>query len=97
MTKAEYWQQHINAWQESGLSQPKYCEKNDIKQNTFYYWRKQLAPLQTKTKKLIPVTIAHSVTARLLLGSQVAIELPADQLPDLLLALRDRGLLYAAS
>ena len=36
-----------------------------------------IGPLQTKIKKLIAVNIAHSVTTKL----QVAIELPADQLP----------------
>ena len=45
--------------------------------------------------KCCPATIINSVTARLLLSAQIAFELPADQLPDLLLALSDRGLLYA--
>jgi hypothetical protein len=97
MTKAEIWQQHISAWQKSGLSQLAFCKQHDIKQHNLQYWRKRLAAPVDKPKTLIPVTIARTAPARLLLGSQVAIELPAENLPDLLLALRDRGLLHAST
>jgi len=97
MTKADIWQQHITDWQESGLSQLAFCKQRDIKQHNLQYWRKRLAVPIDKPKTLIPVTIARSAPARLLLGSQVAIELPTENLPDLLLALRDRGLLHASS
>ena len=97
MTKAEIWQQHIKAWQESGLSQLEFCKQQNLQQHNLQYWKKRLAPTVDKPKNLIPITIARSATARLILGTQVAIELPTEHLPDLLLALRDRGLLHAAA
>ena len=33
--KKEYWQQHLNDWKQSGLSQSKYCRLNNIKPTTF--------------------------------------------------------------
>lgn len=97
MTKVENWQQHITAWQESGLTQLAYCKQKNIKQHNLQYWRKRLVAQVDNPKKLIPVTITRSASARLLLGPQVVIELPSENLPDLLLALRDRGLLHASS
>jgi len=97
MTKATIWQRHITAWQESGLSQLAYCKQQNIKQHNLQYWRKRLATSADKPKTLNPVTITRSATARLHLGSQVAIELPSENLPDLLLSLRDRGLLHASA
>lgn len=97
MTKAEIWQQYINDWQGSGLSQVEFCSRHNIKQHNFQYWRKRLTAPADKAKTLIPVTITRSSSARLILGPQLAIELPTDNLPDVLLALRDRGFLHAAT
>jgi hypothetical protein len=38
---AAYWQQHIDQWQGSGLSQPKYCQANDLTYHRFVYWRRK--------------------------------------------------------
>ncbi len=97
MTKTEYWQQHIKDWESSGLTQAIYCLQNDIKQNTLYYWRQKLTPRVNKPKKLIPITVHSATPARILLGSQVAIELPVENIADLLLTLKDKGLLHASS
>jgi len=97
MTKLEHWQQHIIDWDKSGLTQAAYCAQKNIKQNTFYYWRLKLSPRVHKPKKLIPVTVNSATPARILLGSQVAIELPVEDIADLLLTLKDRGLLHASS
>ena len=40
---ASYWQQHIDALQESGLTRKAYCERNQIKISTLDYWRHQLS------------------------------------------------------
>lgn len=97
MTKAEIWQQHITAWQDSGLSQVVFCNQQKIKVHNLQYWRTRLATPAAKPNRLIPVTITRSAPARLHIGYQVSIELSSEQLPDLLLALRDRGLLNAAT
>jgi hypothetical protein len=95
MSKIEYWQQHIKAWQESDLSQIAYCTSQDIKVHNLTYWRKRLS--SPSRNKLIPLEVPVPSTVRLILGSQVVIELPADHVADILVSLRDRGLLHAAS
>ncbi len=37
-----YWQKHIRSWQQSGLSQRRYCGENAISVSTFYYWHRKL-------------------------------------------------------
>tara|TARA_R110001583_G_scaffold92911_2_gene235628 strand:+ start:194 stop:493 length:300 start_codon:yes stop_codon:yes gene_type:complete len=99
MTKPEQWQQHLNLWRESGLSQTAFCQQHNIAAHNFQYWRKRLSPktdsANTKNKALIPIMVTSSAPARLRLGAEVIIELSTEALPDLLVALKDRGLLYA--
>ncbi|MFT6097744.1 MAG: hypothetical protein ACJAYF_000277 [Arenicella sp.] len=95
MSKKEYWQQHIKAWQDSGLSQVAYSTSQDLKVHNLTYWRKRLNV--PSPSKLIPVRIPASTTVRLILGSKVVIELPTNHVADVLVSLRDRGLLHAAS
>ena len=35
----EYWQSHIDAWQQSGLTRAAYCKHNDLNLQTFAYWK----------------------------------------------------------
>ncbi|WP_419637505.1 IS66 family insertion sequence element accessory protein TnpA, partial [Thiolapillus sp.] len=40
---APFWQPHISAWQQSGLTQKAYCEQQELRYSTFGYrcqpWR----------------------------------------------------------
>ena len=38
----QIWQEHMNAWEKSGLSQKAYCNEQGIKLATFGLWRKRL-------------------------------------------------------
>ncbi|MBL1277569.1 MAG: hypothetical protein COB30_015915 [Ectothiorhodospiraceae bacterium] len=40
--KCEFWQKHINAWQQSKLSQKHYCQQHDLRVANFGYWRTRL-------------------------------------------------------
>ena len=44
--KARYWQQHMEAWQASDLTQPAYCQQHTISLAAFGYWRTRLKKLQ---------------------------------------------------
>jgi hypothetical protein len=39
LDKKQFYFEHIKRWQESGLSQEKYCQENDVKLSTLGYWR----------------------------------------------------------
>jgi len=48
--KRQFWKSHIEAWENSGLSQIEYCRKHDLVRCRFTYWKRKL------DKKSEPVT-----------------------------------------
>jgi len=39
---AEFWQEQRNNWKTSGLTQPQFCQQNDLAMSTFHKWQKKL-------------------------------------------------------
>ena len=39
--KRTYWKQHIESWQETGLSQVEYCRRHNLKHHQLVYWKKR--------------------------------------------------------
>ena len=39
--KRSYWKQHIDAWQETGLTQVEYCRQHNLKHHQLVYWKKR--------------------------------------------------------
>ena len=37
-----YWQEHIERWRNSGMTQKDYCRQNGLKWSTFHYWKQRL-------------------------------------------------------
>lgn len=59
-----HWQQHIAAWQSSGLSQKSYCDEHGLKSYQLSYWhRKQVKAnnltetANQKTAEFVPITV----------------------------------------
>lgn len=77
-SKSDFWQQHISAWKDSGLSQAAYCQQHDLKLSTFTYWRNK----QNKgRRKLMPVSIpAPDASVELALPGGIHMQLPASAL-----------------
>ena len=48
--KKQFWKSHIEAWENSGLSQIEYCRQHDLVRCRFTYWKGKL------DKKSEPVT-----------------------------------------
>jgi hypothetical protein len=62
------WQQHITAWQQSGLSQAAFCKAHQLSYHQFLYWRQKLEHQATdspsaQAKQLIPVHCVPEATA----------------------------------
>ena len=53
--KARYWQQHMEAWQASDLTQPAYCQQHAISLAAFGYWRTRLKKFEVRNDAT-PVT-----------------------------------------
>lgn len=45
--KASLWQQHIEGWETSGLTQGIYCQQHAISLASFGYWRTRLKRMQS--------------------------------------------------
>ena len=64
--KQREWQQHIEAWSDSGLSQVDYCRQNNIKPQQFYSWRNQLKKKLSESKpakderKFLPIHLSDA-------------------------------------
>jgi hypothetical protein len=57
----EYWQEQMDAWQASGLSQSRYCRENNLSMSTFNCWKRKLIGLDPKPKesKFVPLKISQ--------------------------------------
>lgn len=77
-----YWQQHLDAWRQSELTQVAYCVSHGLSIKSFYRWRrKQKEPVAAATPlTLVPVSLGGSATreaVRLHSPGGWRIELPA--------------------
>jgi len=45
--KRIYWKQHIDRWQETGITQTEYCRRHKLKHHQLVYWKKRF--LETET------------------------------------------------
>ncbi len=85
INKAQFWQDHITAWQGSELSQVAYCKQHEIKFHNFAYWRNRLSPAKAPSAKLMKLgamPASSRVVINLPLG--VRLELSASDLPAVL-------------
>ena len=41
--KRIYWKQHIESWQETGLTQTEYCRRHNLKPHQLVYWKKRFS------------------------------------------------------
>ncbi len=70
--KQRFWSDRIAAWKDSGLSQQKYCDQEQLTYTTFVYWRgrlKQLADDGSNSGKVnfIPLMFKQERDAKLTL------------------------------
>ena len=57
----EFWQGHLEAWRQSGLTQVVYCATHGLSIKSFYRWRrKEAEPIASATPSLtlVPISVA---------------------------------------
>ena len=95
--KRELWEQRIENWKASGLSQKAWCQREQLPLSSLGYWRKRLRSEASddahETPRLIPVSLTQPGSALTIrLGRQVTIQVGASVdrglLGDLIAALR---------
>lgn len=74
------WQQHVEAWRESGLSQADYCHQHGLNRKTFSLWtrRDQGDPSMARdtSLELIAVQVSPSVPVATAEASALLLRLP---------------------
>ena len=45
--KRSYWKQHIDTWQETGLTLAEYCRRHNLKHHQLVYWKKRFLKTET--------------------------------------------------
>ena len=68
--KQTYWQTHLDAWRQSGLSQASYCKQQGLSLSSFGYW------LHRRTESRPPVAALPIIAAKPSLQTQVEVRLP---------------------
>ena len=58
--KQAYWKSHLETWKASGLSQAQYCQKHQLKTQSFTYWKSKLEK-QCTLPPLLPVTVRTDI------------------------------------
>lgn len=52
-----YWDGHLKACSESGLTKVAYCQHQDLKVKSFYYWQRRLRSSTDNPVTLMPVSV----------------------------------------
>ena len=53
----EFWRLHIQAWQDSGLSQRAYCKKKNLSEYRFSKWKSRLAKNDNVASRFVRVPL----------------------------------------
>ena len=98
--KRSHWRQHIESWQETGLTQAEYCRRHNLKHHQLVYWRKRFLKSETdvsfvplKLEDLLDVSTRQDhAPLTLIINDQFKIEIgagfDAQLLQQLIFALR---------
>ena len=62
--KRQFWEDHIQAWQQSGLTQVEYCRQNNLKNHRWWYWRKRISFSPDTDVTFVPLHFSSSQTLR---------------------------------
>ncbi len=91
--KRTYWKQHIDSWQQTGLTQAEYCRRHNLKHHQLVYWKKRFlktetdvsfVPLKLEDLLDIPSSGPEHASLTLVIDNQFKIEIRAGFDPQLL-------------
>lgn len=59
--KQACWQEHIQSWEQSGLSQEAYCKAQSLALSTFGYWRRKINHSSEDRPRFYPLAVMPSL------------------------------------
>lgn len=60
--KQQFWQDHVAAWEQSGITQAEYCRRQGLNTKLFGYWKRKLCKKPAAGLTFVPVAIKPSET-----------------------------------
>src|SRR3990172_9599561 len=60
--KHRFWQNHVTAWEQSGIRQSEYCSRQGLNIKVFGYWKRKLCRNKPAGLTFVPVAIKASQT-----------------------------------
>lgn len=64
-----FWEAHVHAWQDSGISKAMYCREHELQYHQFIYWVSKIGSSTSRTMctseppRFLPVAIKHPTVA----------------------------------
>lgn len=58
--KQQYWQDHVAAWEQSGIRQSEYCSRQGLNIKIFGYWKRKLCRKPAAPLTFVPVAVKTS-------------------------------------
>jgi hypothetical protein len=62
--KRKFWEDHIQTWRQSGLTQAGYCRQNNLKNHQWWYWRKRISHPSNTDVTFVPLRFSPSKISR---------------------------------
>ena len=65
--RREFWQAHVEAWRESGLTQRAYCRAHELPEEQLSHWKHRLQKAQRRARtqsRLVPIRVLQESTPR---------------------------------
>jgi hypothetical protein len=83
--KRSYWKQHIDSWQETGLTQAEYCRRHNLKHHQLVYWKKRFSHTETSVSfvplkledRLHPQDLLDNASFYLVINNHFKVEIRA--------------------
>lgn len=87
--KQEFWEKHIELWQNSSKTQAEYCRQNNLKIKSFGYWKRRLKEFAEEIRFVpvafdLPVAPNPGSPLKVAVKGRYCIEVPDDFSPETL-------------
>jgi len=73
--KRQYWQEHIESWRRSGLSQAEYCRLNSLRLKNFWYWKKRYSGKTLEQVRFFPLALVSTKAERAVKSQPASLQL----------------------
>ena len=75
LAKRQYWQEHIESWKRSGLSQAEYCRLNSLRLKNFWYWKKRYSGKTSEQLRFFPLALVPTKAAKTIKSQPASLQL----------------------